>query len=173
MDRRLSVVDSRQVERALRRTAQAFLLAAMKMHCYLRAVMARGPSAGGAAPAAAPQPAAASSSSGRSSSAEARVASLALRTIQMTLNYTLRLARSRVAAAAARYELPLRCEVPDRHVRWLGLSAFVAVLSRKQALYGSVLQVRVAGGLGEERNRRVPRTPCTGFCTPPWWARLT
>lgn len=104
---------------------QAFLLSAMKMHCYVRALVrtASGPGVRGRSPGAAGDPRA------------------LLAAIYSSVTYMCRLVRKRMAAAGVRLGLPLRCPLAPAHVRWLGLAAFERVLSRKQAAYGGVLAV--------------------------------
>lgn len=95
---------------------QAFLLAFMKMHWALRCL----------AP-------------GRSGPA-VRDPRLVLRSIQGCVNYTVGLVRSRVALARTRLRLDVRCSVSRCHIRWLGLKAARAVLTRKSSTYATVLE---------------------------------
>lgn len=137
---------------------QAFLLAAMKMHCFLRALSQRDIGNSVASTrlintrkagviAAADQ----AGGTGRRSRISIRKQTtnrkrsnslVVMRTIHAVITYTCRLVRNRLASAATRHNLPLKCDVPMRHVRWLGYTAFYNVLNRKQSSYNAVLQVR-------------------------------
>jgi hypothetical protein len=93
---------------------QAFLLSAMKMHCYLRVLAARQPLRGDGA---------------------GRAAPLVLRAVHATITYTCRLVSNRLDSVAARHGLQLACDVSDQAVWWLGLTAFMRVLARKPTAY--------------------------------------
>ena len=121
---------------------QAFLLAAMKMHCAARALLAPprrgrgGAGAGGAAGCGAAAAAggaeaggAADAEGGGAAAADAHQR-LVLRAIQGAISYMVSLARSRVRLARARLGLDCRCGASRCQVRWLGLVAFERVLRR-------------------------------------------
>ncbi|PSC73504.1 telomerase reverse transcriptase [Micractinium conductrix] len=92
---------------------QAFLLGAMKFHCYVRALPA------------APAPATA----------------VLLDAVLTGIAFMKNLTRRRRVASAHQAGLQTACStrVPAAHIRWLGLTAFQIALRRKQARYGELL----------------------------------
>ena len=90
---------------------QMYVVAAMKMHCLLKAMPCR----------------------------PFRNAPLLLDAIDQAVRYLPRLMRSRAADARRRTGVPCRLAVPASHVRYLGLHAFARVLGAKQSLYPAVL----------------------------------
>lgn len=107
----------------------------MKMHCYLRALTARK-----SLPHTHAHP--------NTNTTKHPSASLVLKTIKLTLSYCVRLSRSRLSAASARFGFPLVCGVSDVQIRWLGLRAFLTVLTRKQSSYPHTLMVGRLGSHG-------------------------
>ncbi|KAL4423217.1 hypothetical protein ABPG77_000009 [Micractinium sp. CCAP 211/92] len=92
---------------------QAFLLGAMKLHCYVKALPA------------APAPG----------------TRLLLDAILTGIGFMRTLTRRRRVASAHQQDLQAACctRIPAAHIRWMGLTAFIRVLRSKQTRYGQLL----------------------------------
>ena len=84
--------------------AQAFLLAAMKFHCYVTAMTRR----------------------------PVGDARMAMSVIEASIAHTTAAIRKFATLSVARWGLACQTRVSARHVRWLALTAFQRVLQRKQ-----------------------------------------
>ncbi|GAX76318.1 hypothetical protein CEUSTIGMA_g3764.t1 [Chlamydomonas eustigma] len=103
---------------------QAFVLSAMKLHCYLQSLKLLNP------------PSNRGATRKASKSHEARHILVA---VQSAISYLHSLVKARTQAASQRGTLECRCAVSLAEIRWLGLVAFYRVLRRKQSAYQEVL----------------------------------
>eukprot|EP00884_Botryococcus_braunii_P019344 jgi/Botrbrau1/6093/Bobra.177_1s0031.1 len=105
---------------------QAFMLAAMKLHCHWAALPQRSPGD--------PRPLKAA--------------------IDKGLSYMVQLVRARCAAAHRRLGVKCRARVSPCHIKWLGLQAFHRVFGRKKTRYPALLR-KLEAELAEPQYRHL------------------